>query len=88
MKCPKCGAQEGIKWFLRHQAEGPDDDSNLANAITILCTKCGANESYMLQDCLSDIFFKWSTDSLSNFGAIASMFGNMSGTTELPIMEE
>lgn len=57
--CPKCEAVEGIKWFLRHQdAEGSSD--NDANVITILCTKCGNNQSYFLGDSLDLIFPSWS----------------------------
>lgn len=56
MKCPKCGTVENIKFFLRHQKENEEDESDLANAITILCTECGNNESYFLLDCLDDIF--------------------------------
>lgn len=59
MICPKCEAVEGIKWFLRHQdAEGSSD--NDANVITILCTKCGNNQSYFLEDSLDLIFPSWS----------------------------
>lgn len=58
MKCPKCGTDEGIKYFLRHQAmpQETEEESTVANAITMLCTGCGYNQSYLLLDCLDDIF--------------------------------
>lgn len=56
MKCPKCGTTEDIKYFLRHQKENEDDISDIANAITMLCTQCGYNQSYLLLDCLDEIF--------------------------------
>lgn len=59
MICPKCETTEGIKWFLRHQdteTSGVDD----ANVITILCTECGHNESYFLENSLELIFPSWS----------------------------
>lgn len=55
MKCPVCNSVEGIKFFLRHQ-DTEDDISKNANVITILCTKCGNNESFFLVDCLPYIF--------------------------------
>lgn len=60
MKCPKCGTTEDIKYFLRHQKENEDDTSDIANAITMLCTWCGYNQSYFLLDCLDEIFPDWS----------------------------
>ena len=60
MKCPKCGTTEDIKYFLRHQKENEDDTSDIANAITMLCTQCGYNQSYLLLDCLDEIFPDWS----------------------------
>ena len=60
MKCPKCNATEGIKWFLRHQAtEDEESDETNANVITMLCTQCGYNESYFLEDSLELIFPSW-----------------------------
>ena len=59
MKCPKCGTTEGIKWFLRHQQENDQDESTLANVITILCTNCGENQTFFLADCLDIIFSDW-----------------------------
>ena len=56
MRCPKCNTNEDIKFFLRHQKEGENDDSEIANAITMLCTHCGYNQSFLLVDCLDDIF--------------------------------
>ena len=75
MRCPSCGTTEGIKWFLRHQTENKDDDSDLANVITILCTACGKNESYFLDSCLESIFPSWK-DADFDFGALAQMFGS------------
>lgn len=59
MKCPKCSTTEGIKWFLRHQQENDQDESTLANVITILCTNCGENQTFFLADCLDIIFSDW-----------------------------
>ena len=66
MKCPKCKATEDIKFFLRHQ-DTEDDTSDNANVITMLCTKCGYNQSFFLVDCLDAIFPEWS-ETPSNFG--------------------
>jgi hypothetical protein len=55
MKCPNCQSKKNIKFFLRHQDTNESKDNN-ANVITILCTKCGHNESFFLVDCLEDIF--------------------------------
>ena len=62
MKCPKCGATENIKFLVRHQKTDEDDESNIANCITIIHAEpqCGFNESYLLEDCLDDIFPNWS----------------------------
>ena len=62
MKCPKCGAVEDIKFFLRHQKTSDDDEDTTANCITMLHANpdCGFNESYMLEDCLDIIFPDWS----------------------------
>ena len=62
MKCPKCGSTENIKFFVRHQKSSEDDESNIANCITIIHAEpqCGFNESYLLEDCLNDIFPNWS----------------------------
>ena len=38
-----------------HQDTESDQTTN-ANVITILCTECGNNESYFLDDLLNDIF--------------------------------
>lgn len=76
MKCPECGATENISFFLRHQAEDENDESNNANVITILCRNCGKNESYFLRDCLEDIFPSWK----ENDGAdLAELFSAMYG---------
>jgi len=84
MKCPKCGATENIKYFLRHQKENENDDSDLANAITMLCTECGYNQSYLLLDCLDDIFPDWSSlkDQVHQFQNI------LAGITANPIKED
>lgn len=83
MKCPECGANEGIKFFLRHQAEDENDSSNNANVITILCTKCGKNESYFLAECLDQIFPSWSESvfdqGMGNNDALLQMFSKMAG---------
>ena len=62
MKCPKCGSTENIKFFLRHQKDNEEDDSSVANCITIIHAEpqCGFNESYLLEDCLDVIFPNWS----------------------------
>jgi len=62
MKCPKCGSIEDIKFFVRHQKTSEDDESTVANAITILHAnpECGFNETYMLEDCIELIFKDWS----------------------------
>lgn len=84
MKCPECGTNEGIKFFLRHQAEDENDSSNNANVITILCTKCGKNESYFLAECLDQIYPSWS-ESVFNQGMgnnddmLFQMFSRMTG---------
>lgn len=76
MKCPSCGTTEDIKFFLRHQAESDDDLSDTANVITILCSKCGKNESYFLRDCLEDIFPAWKeAESMDGLEALAGLFG-------------
>ncbi len=59
IQCPKCSTNKNIKWFLRHQNKDTDLD-NEANVITILCTECGENESFFLEDCLENIFLDWS----------------------------
>jgi hypothetical protein len=41
---------------LRHQQENDQDESTLANVITILCTNCGENQTFFLADCLDIIF--------------------------------
>jgi len=79
MKCPKCGTTEEIKFFLRHQAEDENDTSDNANVITILCTKCGHNQSFFLKDCLEDIFPSWKEKTDFDIGAMANMFQGMSG---------
>lgn len=83
MKCPECGTNEGIKFFLRHQAEDENDTSNNANVITILCTKCGKNESYFLAECLDQIFPSWSESvfdqGMRNDDMLFQMLSGMAG---------
>jgi len=84
MKCPKCGTTEDLKWFLRHQPEKEDEseeESTLANVITILCTKCGNNQSYFIKDCLDDIFSEWKEINLD----LAMLMG---GNMNFPINSE
>ena len=89
MKCPDCGAEEDIKWFLRHQDEGDDDDSTSANVITILCTTCGKNESHFLLDVLPDIFPSWEPREVQmNFEDQISMLGNLFGGMEMDPWDE
>lgn len=76
MKCPECGTTEDIKFFLRHQDEDENDDSDVANVITIICTKCGKNQSYFLKDCLSEIFPSWEETPNFNMDMIESMLEN------------
>lgn len=59
MECPQCKAKEGLKWFLRHQKSDESDENTDANCITMLCTACGFNESYLLEDLLPEIFTNW-----------------------------
>lgn len=47
-----------------------DDTSEYANAITILCTKCGKNQTYLLEDCLEDIFPEWRSIDIPNLESI------------------
>ncbi len=61
IKCPKCGSEENIVHFLRHQKESEDDEGTNANCWTILCKECGYNESYLLEDLLEEVFPEWST---------------------------
>lgn len=77
MKCPNCGTTEDIKFFLRHQ-DKENDDSNVANVITIICTKCGKNESYFLEDCLPEIFPSWKETPSFDIGMIGDMLQGMS----------
>ena len=72
MKCPNCNTEEGIKWFLRHSSKDENDQSKNADTITILCTKCGENESYYLEDCLCEIFTNW-TESRFDFKTLTDI---------------
>lgn len=62
LKCPKCGSKENIIFFLRHQKESEDDESTNANCITMLHEDpdCGYNQSFLLIDCLEELFPDWS----------------------------
>lgn len=60
IKCPKCHAEEGIKWFLRNTPREGEKE-NLANTITLLCTNCRYNESFFLEECLEELFPDWDT---------------------------
>ena len=60
MKCPKCGTEEGIVYFLRHQKQENEKDDTDANCITILCQSCGENQSFMIEDLIVEIFSDWS----------------------------
>ena len=89
MFCPKCNTNEGIKWFLRHQSATENDELDVANVITILCTKCGNNQSYMLSDCLDDIFPDWSElkqNTGFDFDTLGGLFGGAGGIDDFDPM--
>lgn len=102
MKCPKCGATENIKFLIRHQKSDENDESNIANCITIIHAEpqCGFNESYLLEDCLDDIFPNWSeireleekiNDIQNNMNAeslLAGMLGDQIIETEGEVIED
>ena len=45
--------------MIRHQKADENDTSTLGNVITMLCTKCGFNQSVFIQDYLEDVFRDW-----------------------------
>lgn len=45
--------------MIRHQKTNDEDISTVGNVITLLCTKCGFNQSIFIQDYLEDIFEDW-----------------------------
>ncbi len=45
--------------MIRHQKTSDEDTSTVGNVITLLCTKCGFNQSMFIQDYLEDIFKDW-----------------------------
>ena len=60
---------------MRHSGDTESED---ANTITILCTKCGKNESYLLEDLLPEIFVNWKEGiDMSSFAEIFAGMNNM-----------
>lgn len=74
IRCPKCSSKKDIKWFLRCQ-DTSSELENEANVITILCTKCGENESFFIANCLESIFQNWS-DKKKNDNILFSFLDN------------
>ena len=76
LRCPKCGTEEDLKWFIRHQDLEDDEDSTSGNVITILCTTCGYNQSFILADCLEDIFPEWVEEENEDYTMFEDIFGS------------
>lgn len=56
MQCPQCEEMKDVKFLVRHQDLIDCQNPNIMNVITILCQKCGYNESHFLADYVEMIF--------------------------------
>lgn len=84
--CPKCGASDNIKFFIRHMKTSENDESTIGNCLTILHAnpKCGHNQSMMLDEVVEVVFRDWSElgkleDKLNEINNQTANFGNMLG---------
>lgn len=98
MICPKCNSTENIKFFVRHQKTDENDNSQVANAITMLHAdpECGYNETFMLEDCLDYIFTEWSelqplaeklNNIENNINGLSSVFASMADMASEDMIE-
>ena len=88
MRCPDCGIEDGdVKWFLRHQKSDENDTATNANVITILCVKCGKNNSVFIEDYLGSFFPEWDEER-EQLEQLFEQFSNSNTMENLEGLEE